>query len=56
MLETPCEGHQTVLQMQAVALTSPPPGLLPPERTKGSAPFEVIGVDFTGPIKYHKSA
>ena len=38
---------------QAVALAAPPPGLLPPERTEGSSPFEVVGVD---PIKYRKSS
>ena len=31
---------------QAVALAVPPPRLLPPERTEGSGPFEVVGVDF----------
>ena len=43
-------------RFQAVALATPPPGLLPPERTKGSTPFEVIGVDFAWSIKYNKSA
>ena len=37
-------------------LAAPPPGLLPPERTEGSSPFEVVGVDFAGPIKYRKSS
>lgn len=43
-------------RFQAVALAAPPPGLLPLERTEGSAAFEVIGVDFAGPIRYRKSA
>ena len=43
-------------RFQAVALAVPPPGLLPPERTEGSGPFEVVGVDFAGPIKYRKSS
>ena len=43
-------------RFQAVALATPPPGLLPPERTEGSSPFEVVGVDFAGPIKYRKSS
>ena len=30
--------------------------LLPTDRTEGSAPFEVIGVDFAGPIKYRIKA
>lgn len=43
-------------RFQAVALAAPPPGLLPPERREGSSPFEVVGVDFAGPIKYRKSS
>lgn len=42
-------------RFQPRALASPPPGLLPRERTEGSAPFEVVGVDFAGPIRYRKS-
>ena len=38
------------------AIPSPPPGLLPHERTEGSTAFEVIGVDFAGPIKYQRAA
>ena len=48
-----CHGCK---RFQAVALAAPPPGLLPPERTEGSSPFEVVGVDFAGPIKYRKSS
>ena len=36
----------------AIPAQSPPPGLLPRERTEGNTPFNVIGVDFTGPVKY----
>ena len=43
-------------RFQAVALAAPPPGLLPLERTECSGPFEVVGVDFAGPIKYRKSS
>ena len=43
-------------RFQAVALAAPPPALLPPERREGSSPFEVVGVDFAGPIKYRKSS
>lgn len=43
-------------RFQAVALAAPPPGLLPLERTEGSTPFEIVGVDFAGPIKYRKSS
>ena len=38
-------------RFQAVALAAPPPGLLPQDRTEGSYPFKVVGVDFGGPIK-----
>ena len=44
-----CSGCK---RFQAMALATPPPGLLPTDRTEGSTPFEVIGVDFAGPIKY----
>jgi len=42
-------------RFQAVALAAPPPGLLPPETTEGSSPFEFVGLDFAGPIKNRKS-
>ena len=38
-----------------VSLRSPPAGLLPKDRTEGDTPFNVIGVDFAGPIKYLKT-
>ena len=41
---------------QAVALAAPPPSLLPLERTEGSTPFEIVGADFAGLIKYYKSS
>ena len=34
------------------AFQSPPPGHLPSTRTQGDAPYQVIGVDFAGPIRY----
>ena len=34
------------------AYSTPPPGILPTTRTQGKTSFEVIGVDFAGPIKY----
>ena len=37
---------------QAVALKNPPTAPLPSERTEGTKPFNVIGVDFAGPVKY----
>ena len=41
-------------RFQAKAVEQPPPGLLPSDRTEGSRPFETIGVDYAGPIKYIK--
>lgn len=34
------------------AFQSPPPGNLPNTRTQGNTPYQVIGVDFAGPIRY----
>ena len=39
-------------RFHARAFNSPPPGILPKDRTEGSRPFEVIGVDYAGPIRY----
>ena len=36
------------------AFAAPPPGQLPKDRTEGQSAFEVIGVDFAGPLKYRK--
>ena len=47
-----CWGYKRI---QMLALTAPPPGLLPKERMEGSATFEVVAVDFAGPIRYRKS-
>ena len=38
------------------AYSRPPPGNLPPSRTTGSTPFQVVGVDFAGPIRYQTKA
>ena len=42
-------------RFQAIALDTPPPGLLPKERTEWSTVFQVVGVDFAGPIRHRKS-
>ena len=39
-------------KFQAVAFTNPPPENLPQDRTEGNIPFQVIGVDYAGPILY----
>ncbi len=38
------------------AITPPIPGQLPKDRTTVGTAFEIIGVDFAGPIKYRKSS
>eukprot|EP00794_Sanderia_malayensis_P020705 gene20705-biopygen17091 len=35
-------------------MPDPPPRNFPRERTKGTMPVDVVGVDFTGPIQYKK--
>ena len=47
-----CNGCK---RFQAVALASPPPGKFPSDRTVGSSAFEVIGVDYAGPIPYRSA-
>ena len=44
-----CSGCK---RFQAVAFVNLPPAPLPRERTEGNTPFNVIGVDFAGPVKY----
>ena len=41
-------------RFQATALTNPPPGSLSSDGTEGTAAFQVVGVDFAGPMKYRK--
>ena len=43
-------------KFQVKALASPPTGNLPTDRTLGSIPFEVLSVDFAGPIAYKLKA
>ncbi len=47
-----CDG---CYRFQAKAYAAPPPGRLPTDRTEGSEAFEVVGLDFAGPIKYRRS-
>ena len=44
-----CHGCK---RFHARALNQPPLGLLPEDRTKVARPFEIIGVDYAGPIGY----
>jgi len=43
-------------RFQATAFQNPPPGNLPIERTTGSVPFQVVAVDYAGPISYKASS
>ena len=44
-----CSGCK---RSQTLALKNPPTAPLPSERTEGTTHFNVIGVDFAGPVKY----
>ena len=44
-----------VKKFQVAAFENPPTASLPTDRTAGSVPFEVLGVDFAGPIAYKLS-
>ena len=46
-----CHGCR---RFRAQAYTSPPPGNLPRDRKVCQTPFQVIGVDFAGPLRYRK--
>ncbi|XP_046862768.1 uncharacterized protein LOC124456341 [Xenia sp. Carnegie-2017] len=48
-----CNGCK---RLQASAFAKPPTGNLPKDRTEGSRPFQVIGVDYAGPFIYKKRA
>ena len=48
-----CHGCK---RFRARAYQAPPPGNLPKSRTQASRPFQVIGVDFAGPIRYTSRA
>ena len=48
-----CHGCR---RFQAQAFSSPPLGNLPKDRTERQTPFQVVGVDYPGPLKYRKGA
>ena len=39
-------------RFQITAFAQPPTGNLPKDRTEGSSPFQVVGIDYAGPIHY----
>lgn len=47
-----CHGCK---KMTATAYANPPPGVLPLTRTQGVNPYQVIGVDYAGPLQYRAS-
>ena len=47
-----CNGCK---RFQARAFASPPEGSLPIDRTEGSRPFQVVSVDYAGPIIYKRT-
>ena len=42
-------------RFDAVAYSNPLPGNLPQDRTVGTTPFQIVGVDYAGPVKCHVS-
>ena len=44
-----CHGCK---RFQASAYAAPPPGNLPTTRTQETNPYQVIGVDYAGPVRY----
>eukprot|EP00795_Rhopilema_esculentum_P000506 gene506-10185_t len=42
----------TCKRFNARPVSKPKPGLLPEDRTEGTRPFEVVGVDYAGPISH----
>ena len=41
-------------RFHAIPFPSPQPGKLPKDRTEGDFPFQVVGVDYAGRIRYRK--
>ena len=48
-----CNGCK---RFQTTAFAKPPTGDLPRDRTEGSRPFQVVGIDYAGPFIYKKRA
>ena len=51
-VNTRCFGCK---KFHATAFYNPPPGNVPVERTEGSSPFQVVGVDYASPIVFKVS-
>ena len=46
-----CHGCK---RFRVKALSNPPAGYLPKDRTEGDAPFQTVGLDYAGPITYRR--
>ena len=46
------KGCPRCKRFQATAVARPSPGLLSRDQTEASSPFQVVGVDYAGPIKF----
>ena len=44
------------MRFRAVAVANPSTGNLPKDRNKGNAAFQVVGVNYAGPLKYQTKA
>ena len=52
LTKTVIRGCYGCKKFHITAFSNPPAGKLPPDRTEESAPFQVVGLDFAGPIGY----
>ena len=50
LTKTVIRGCYGCKKFYITAFSNPPAGKLPTDRTEGSAPFQVVGLDFAGPI------
>ena len=50
-----CQSCHGCKRFQESAYAAPPPRNLPTTRTQGTKPYQVIGVDYAGPIRYRVS-
>ena len=50
-----CYGCRRFQAKAMKQVKQPAPGLLPRDQNKGNRPFQTIGVDFAGPLRYRKT-
>ena len=51
-----CEGLPRLSAVSSTGIFIPAPRRPPKDRTEGQRPFQVVGVDYAGPLKYCKNA